>query len=213
MIHAVVPAKGPPGAKSRLRRDFSAELVERLAAAMLADVLDALRRVPGLARVVVATPHDGVAEIARSAGAEALVRNDTGLNAAVEAAAAELCEQSDDGVLVVLGDVAGARSDEIEKLLGALNGPGVALAPARDGGTSALLRVPRDIIPAGFGPDSAAVHRQRAESAGVAFAEVPLASLAIDVDQREDLEALLAGPSPAPHTRAVWSEHAAGDGP
>jgi 2-phospho-L-lactate guanylyltransferase len=157
----------------------------------------------------VATPHDDIADVARRAGAEALVRDDTGLNAAVEAAAADLCERPEDGVLVVLGDVAGARPDEIEKLLAALNGPGVALAPARDGGTSALLRVPRDIIAAGFGPDSAAVHRQRAKSAGALFVEVPLASLAIDVDQREDLEALLAGPAPAPHTRAVWREHLA----
>lgn len=213
MIHAVVPAKGPPGAKSRLRRDFSPAMVEQLAAAMLADVLDALCRVPALARVVVATPHADVAEVARRAGAEALVRDDTGLNAAVEAAAADLCEQPEDGVLVVLGDVAGASPEEIEELLGALNGPGVALAPARDGGTSALLRVPRDIITAGFGPNSAEVHRQRAKSAGAHFVAVPLVSLAIDVDQREDLEALLAGPSPAPHTRAVWREHAASNRP
>jgi 2-phospho-L-lactate guanylyltransferase len=206
MIAAIVPVKALPSSKSRLRRDFETPFVERLAAAMLRDVLDALVRVPALGRVVVVTPDADVAEVARSAGAEALVRDDPGLNPAVEAAGADVTDSPGDGVLVVLGDVAGARSEEIAQLVEALDGPGVALAPSRDGGSSALLRVPRDVIPAGFGPESARVHRGRAKHAGVEFLEIALPSLAIDIDQREDLEALLGSPAPAPHTRALWSE-------
>ena len=206
MNYAVVPVKALPASKSRLRRDFDGPVVERLAAAMLRDVLGALANVPALARVVVATPDAGVAEVARSAGAEALLRDDAGLNPAIEAAAAEVAGSPGDGVLVVLGDVAGARSDEIAQLLDALDRPGVALAPARDGGTSALLRLPRDVIPAGFGPDSAKVHRERAAKAAVQYCEVALPSLAIDVDRREDLADLLASDAPAPHTRALWRE-------
>jgi 2-phospho-L-lactate guanylyltransferase len=206
MIAAIVPVKALPSSKSRLRRDFDTPFVERLAAAMLQDVLAALVRVPALGRVVVVTPDADVAVVARIAGAESLLRDDPGLNPAIEAAAAEVTDGPDDGVLVVLGDVAGARSEEIAQLVEALDGPGVALAPSRDGGSSALLRVPRDIIPAGFGRESAKVHRERAERAGVRFLEVALASLAIDIDQREDLEALLISPAPAPHTRALWRE-------
>jgi len=206
MIAAVVPVKALPSSKSRLRRDFDSLVVERLAAAMLLDVLESLVCVPSLARVVVVTPDADVAAVARSAGAEALLRDDPGLNAAVEAAAAEVGGGPADGVLVVLGDVAGARSEEIAQLIDALDGSGVALAPSRDGGSSALLRIPSDVIPAGFGPDSAMVHRERAERAGVRFREVSLPSLAIDVDEREDLKALMAGPAPAPHTRALWRE-------
>ena len=209
---AVVPVKALPSSKSRLRRDFDGPVVERLAAAMLRDVVGALVGVPALARVVVVTPDAGVAETARSAGAEALVRDDPGLNPAIEAAAAEVTDAPGDGVLVVLGDVAGARSAEIAQLLEALDGPGVALAPARDGGSSALLRVPRDVIPAGFGPESAEVHRERAKRAGVRFLQVALPSLAIDIDRREDLAALLDSPVPAPHTRALWREFAGRDG-
>jgi 2-phospho-L-lactate guanylyltransferase len=212
MIAAVVPVKALPSSKSRLRRDFDTPFVERLAAAMLRDVLGALVRVPALGRIVVATPDADVAAVARNAGAESLVRDDPGLNPAVEAAAAEATDGPGDGVLVVLGDVAGARSEEIAQLVEALDGPGVALAPSRDGGSSALLRVPRDVIPAGFGPESAKVHRERAKRAGVRFLEVALPSLAIDIDQREDLTALLKSPAPAPHTRALWRELAGREG-
>ena len=65
---------------------------------------------------------------------------------------------------------------------------------------------PRDVIAAGFGPGSAKVHRELAERAGVPFCEVPLPSLAIDVDEPADLEALRSGASAGPRTRALLRE-------
>jgi 2-phospho-L-lactate guanylyltransferase len=206
VIAAVIPAKSLSGAKSRLLRQLSREAVEKLCLAMLCDVVDALRAVPGLARVAVVTPDAEVAAAAGSAGAEVLLRPDPGLNPAVEAAAAIVAPEAADGVLVVLGDVAGARPSEIERLLRALPGPGVALAPSRDGGTCALLRVPRDVIAAGFGPGSARVHRERAARAGVSCVELELPSLAIDVDEPEDLAELQASGRAGPRTQAVLRE-------
>jgi len=206
MIAAVVPVKAVDASESRLRADFDADDVRLLATAMLRDVLDALAAVPAIARVLVATPDAAVARIARSSGAEALLRDDPGLNAAIESATAWLAAEGADGVLVMLGDVAGARPEEIAQLIAALDGDGVALAPSRDGGSSALLRVPHDAVAAGFGPESAKVHRERALSAGVRFEECALPSLAIDVDRREDLEHLIASDAPAKHTRAAWRE-------
>jgi len=210
MIAAVVPVKAVDASKSRLRDDFSPDEVERLATAFLRDVLSALAGAQKIDRVVVATPDDAVARIAREAGADTIVRADPGLNAAVEAAAADLTAAGADAVLVVLGDVAGARSSDIDRLVDSLAGDGVALAAARDGGTAALLRRPADVITAGFGPDSAKTHRERAQNAGVRLAENPLPSLAIDVDRRDDLEALIASDAPAVHTRAVWQTLAQG---
>jgi 2-phospho-L-lactate guanylyltransferase len=206
VIAAVVPAKSLSGAKSRLLPRLPQPAVERLCLAMLCDVVDALRAVPELARVAVVTPDPAVAAAARQAGAEVLLRPDPGLNSAVEAAAATFAPGPGDGVLVVLGDVAGARPREIERLLRALPGRGVALAPSRDGGTCALLRVPRDVIPAGFGADSARVHRERAARAGVACVELELPSLAIDVDEPEDLAELRRSGGAGPRTRAVLEE-------
>jgi len=84
--------------------------------------------------------------------------------------------------------------------------PGVALAPSSDGGTSALLRVPRDVIPARFGPDSAKRHREEAERASVACRYLPLPSLAVDVDSARDIEEILYSGTLGAHTRAVLDE-------
>jgi len=206
MIAAVVPVKAVDASKSRLRADFDADDVRLLATAMLRDVLEALASVAAIARVIVATPDEAVAEIALHSGAEALVRDDPGLNAAIESASTWLAAEGADGVLVMLGDVAGALPEEIAQLIAVLDGSGVALAPSRDGGSSALLRMPHDAIAAGFGPESAKVHRERAHSAGVRFEECTLPSLAIDVDRREDLEQLIASDARATHTRAAWRQ-------
>ena len=77
------------------------------------------------------------------------------------------------------------------------------LAPARDGGTAALLRRPPDAIPGCFGADSAKAHRAAAERAGVRLVELPLPSLAIDLDRIEDARALAAGDAPCPRTRRL----------
>jgi 2-phospho-L-lactate guanylyltransferase len=211
MIAAVVPVKAVDASKSRLRDDFDAATVERLATALLRDVLAALTGARSIDRVVVATPDVAVARVAREAGADTIVRDDPGLNAAVERAAADLAAAGADAVLVMLGDVAGARSEDVDRLVAALSGDGVALAPARDGGTAALLLRPHDVIATGFGPDSAAKHRELASRAAVRLAEIRLPSLAIDVDRRDDLEALLASDAPATHTRAAWRTLAEGN--
>ncbi|MEE9607732.1 MAG: 2-phospho-L-lactate guanylyltransferase [Myxococcota bacterium] len=201
-----MPAKALGAAKSRLLPHLGRDAVARLALAMLGDLLATLGQVTALSRVAVVTPDGELAEAARRAGAEALLRPDPGLNPAVEAAAAELAPDPAEGALVVLGDVAGALPEEIEQLLGAVEGRGVALAPSSDGGSSALVRLPRDLIPAGFGPGSAKVHRDLAARAGAPFREVPLPSLAIDVDEPADLEAFLARPGGGARTRALLRE-------
>jgi 2-phospho-L-lactate guanylyltransferase len=206
MIGAVVPVKTLPSAKSRLVPWLDRPSVERLSIAMLGDVLETLQRVRTLDRIAVATPDPRLAEVARKAGAEVLGASVAGLNPAVEAACAEIAPSADDAALVVLGDVAGAQAEDIEALLALAIQRGVALAPSSDGGTSALLRAPRDIIPAAFGPDSARAHRDLAASTGVAFEELALPSLAIDIDEREDLEKFASSASAGTRTRALLRE-------
>ena len=69
MIGAVVPVKSLSSGKSRLLPWLGRPLVERLAIAMLGDVLETLQRVRGLDRIAVATPDLRLAEVARKAGA------------------------------------------------------------------------------------------------------------------------------------------------
>jgi len=215
MNAAVVPVKSLSASKSRLMPELDRDELEQLCLAMLEDVLGALLATPALGRVAVATPDDRVADTARRLGAEALHGPDPGLNAAIDGAAQKLQLGERDALLVVLGDVAGARADDLQALFDARDehGPGAfaALAPSRDGGTSALLRAPHDAIPARFGPSSAARHREAAKAAGVPLRELPLASLAIDLDRADDVEHFLAAADGGERTRALlqklgWSD-------
>jgi len=202
---ALVPVKRLAAAKSRLAAALGREATEALSLAMLGDVLAALRESGRVDRMVVATPDPEVGEAALALGAEARVADDPGLNAALDAAAAALADPAG-ALLVVLGDVAGASGAELAQLFDALDelgGTGAVLAPARDGGTAALLRRPPAAIPSCFGAESAKAHRAAAERARAPFRELALPSLAIDVDQADDLPALLASEAPAPRTRAL----------
>jgi len=201
----LVPVKRLAAVKSRLAAALPRDAIEALTLAMLADVVDALRSCGRLDRVVVVTPDPDVGEAARRLGAEARVADDPGLNAALDAATAALADPAG-ALLVVLGDVAGARAADLAHLfeaLDALGAVGAVLAPARDGGTAALLRRPPGVIPSRFGAESAKAHRAAAERANVPFQELPLASLAIDLDRVEDARALLASDAPASRTRAL----------
>jgi 2-phospho-L-lactate guanylyltransferase len=202
---AVVPVKRLAAGKSRLAAALGRESARSLALAMLADVLAAIRASGRVDRIVVATPDPEVGEAARALGAEARVAEDPGLNAALDATAAALADPAG-ALLVVLGDVAGACGRDLARLFDALaelGEAGAVLAPARDGGTAALLRRPPGAIPSRFGTDSAKTHREAAEQAGVPFRELPLPSLAIDLDRADDLRALLASDAAAPHTREL----------
>ena len=215
MSAALVPVKRLGAGKSRLLGSLRRDAIERLTLAMLGDILEALTRVSQVDRIAVVTPDRVVGAAAEAAGAEALVRSDPGLNPSLDAAGAELARRGATRLLVVLGDVAGAEAADLAALFDALDGlgwRGVVLAPSRDGGTSALLRAPHDLVPNHFGKESAAAHRDLARSRGVPYSELPLPSLAIDLDRVEDVEALLrAGPG-AERTRALLRELGFGSG-
>jgi 2-phospho-L-lactate guanylyltransferase len=206
MTVAIVPVKALGVSKSRLAPALERAALERLSVAMLSDVLEALLAVGELERIVVVTPDPRVTGVVDEVGAEIFLCDVSGLNASIETAAEALSPDPDAAVLVVLGDVAGARADELSKLIAAAPERGIALAPSSDGGTSALWRRPRDVIPASFGPDSASVHRQRAAQAGVACTTLQLPSLSVDIDERDDLRRFLSGPCEGARTRALLNE-------
>ena len=133
MTVALVPVKRLEESKSRLLSRFADSTRQALTLAMLEDLLDALSRTQGLDRIAVTTPDPVVAERARAAGAEILMRPEPGLNAALEDGRERLCGRTDEDILFVLGDVAGALPEDFERLLtiAAQNDPpAVWLAPS-----------------------------------------------------------------------------------
>ena len=207
MSLAIVPVKHLSKGKTRLASRLERQHLEQLSIAMLKDIISALLATPSVERVAVVTPDSSVAECATAAGAITLLRDDPGLNESIDAAQRELTEP-DESSLVILGDVAGALPDELERLYQALTGHDasaqVALAPSRDGGTAAMLRAPAFAIPSRFGPESARLHREAAKDAGVPYREVELPSLSIDLDRPEDVDDFLAAASGGKETRRVF---------
>ena len=197
MTTALIPVKRLADTKSRLLDMFAAHQREAFSLAMLGDVIGALQATSAVDRIVVVTPDPTVATAARAVDAEALVKDDEGLNEALDAAASTLALGPDEPVLVILGVVACALPQDVDAMCEALialpggGRRGAVLAPSSDGGTAALLRLPYDVIPSRFGPDSAKRHRGAAAEADVPYQELPLPSLALDLDVSGDIEQFL----------------------
>lgn len=214
MNAAVVPIKGLAAGKSRLEGVLERGQLERLCLAMMEDVVVALLATPSLDRVVVATPDAAAAKAAIALGAESFLGPDPGLNAAIESATARLEQEGAELVMTVLGDVAAADANDFERLIGETRslaertlGAAVGLAPAADGGTAALVRLPPNAIAARFGAESAALHRAECKAKDVPLCEIDLPSLRLDLDRVADVEAFLSASAPGgARTRATLDD-------
>jgi 2-phospho-L-lactate guanylyltransferase len=201
--HAVLPVKRFSQAKQRLRAAVDGEPRERLAAAMVGDVLAVLSRTEALDAVIMVTAEARAAELARVCGARVVA---DGVEAGQSAAALMGIKAAlDDGaerVLLVPGDTPALQPADLVALL-AREEPVVVVPDRHGSGTNALLLAPPDAIAPAFGPGSRERHEAAARAAGHAHAVLQLRSLALDIDTPDDLEALRATRAPGPRTRAL----------
>jgi 2-phospho-L-lactate/phosphoenolpyruvate guanylyltransferase len=192
-ILAVLPIKRLDAAKGRLDPAVSAPSRRELAAAMAADVLDALSQVGGLAGVIAVTGEAEVARAAAAAGAETVDDpRDAGQSAAAQLGIARALDRGAHHALLVPGDCPALDPAELEALIaGMVAEPSVAVIPDRHGtGTNGLLLTPPDVISPAFGAGSFDRHVSAARRAGAAVHVERLPSLALDVDTAGDLAAL-----------------------
>lgn len=205
---AAVPVKDFARAKRRLRVRFDDAAVERILRALLADVLAALHDAKRVERVFVLTDDGAVADAARAAGATVSLRvPDPGLNAAIDAAAAERASEGYDALLVALGDLPLLTGADVDAVIAEGERSPVVIAPAADGGTALLFRRPPLVVPARFGPESAAAHEAAARERGI----TPVLMTALAETARADLDtpddaAQLARSERACRTRDVLRE-------
>jgi 2-phospho-L-lactate/phosphoenolpyruvate guanylyltransferase len=201
---AILPVKSFGRAKQRLGDAVPDK--PALAAAMVADVLEALMRVPELDELIVVTAEHAAADAAAAAGAR--VVHDPAEAGQSAAAALGIAAAGADRALLVPGDCPALDPAEVSALLAHV--APVVIVPDRHGhGTNALLLTPPDVMEPAFGEGSFARHAARARAAGAAVRVADLPSLALDIDTPEDLAALLAGRADAPRTRALLEEAAA----
>ncbi|HEY7952420.1 MAG TPA: 2-phospho-L-lactate guanylyltransferase [Solirubrobacteraceae bacterium] len=209
---AILPVKRFERAKQRLGVTVADPLRLDLARAMVGDVLTALRDCSSLDLRIVVTSEQSVAAAARYQGA-IVVEDDAqeGQSAAATLGLERALAEGAQRALCIPGDCPALDPAELDALL--LNDattatPEVVIVPDRHGtGTNGLLLSPPDAIPPSFGPGSCERHQELARAAGVPFRLERPASLLLDIDTGEDLQALrerLAGETTrAPRTRTV----------
>ena len=193
MIVAAVPVKDLVNAKQRLMRVLDGSERRELARAMLIDVLRALAAAR-LDRVWVVTREPEVAAIARSLGAEAIGEDDNrGHTAAVATAQAEAVRAGATAFMTIPGDVPCVTAAEIRTLLDGLGAPPAAVfAPSHSGlGTNGVLLAPPAAMRLRFGEPSFDNHLAAARALRLQPKVVKLRGLGLDVDDPNDLVALL----------------------
>jgi 2-phospho-L-lactate guanylyltransferase len=188
---AVLPVKSFPNAKQRLSQGLESDLRQRLAEAMLRDVLAGLSAT-ALDAVLVVTAGEAVAAVAREQGASVISDSEHGHNAAAEIGVREALRRGAQRALLVPGDCPVLDPAEIDELLSRpYRAPEVIIVPDRHGtGTNALLLTPPDVLASSFGPGSCRRHVRLAEEAEIEHEVLEVPSLAIDIDTPEDLDAL-----------------------
>ena len=189
---AILPVKRFHAAKQRLAAGLDGEQRRNLAAAMVADVLEAIGEARTIERTILVSGDPVAQELAAEAGAE--VVPDPADGGHVEAALAGIARAEVEGaecVVLLPGDCPLLDPRERDRLLTGLPERYVGIVPDRHGtGTNALaLRPPDAIVPA-FGEGSSARHVALAREAGIPFGVEELSSLGLDLDTPADVIAL-----------------------
>jgi 2-phospho-L-lactate guanylyltransferase len=190
----LIPVKDPTNAKSRLSDLLSADERRRLAWAMFEDVIRAVAGARKPDRVALVSSFAPAIERARSLNWDVLIEEtQVSESASVDWASRILSEQGFDVVMRLPADLPLVRASDIDQLLAIdLDAPGALLVPSREGtGTNAIIRTPPTLFPSRFGPNSLALHKEEVSRVGVVCRVVNNERIALDVDERSDVELLL----------------------
>lgn len=217
---AIIPVKRFGEAKQRLLDVLDRPQRAALVKAMLTDVLGATTAAQGVERVIVVTA-EGRAERIALAHAQRVTtpievlqeHGDQGHPQAATLGIVRAKALGADCVALLPGDCPLLNAAELDAALELMHPGRVAVVPDRHGtGTNALLMSPPDAIAPGFGPGSRERHTGRAERAGNEIVVEELASLALDVDTPDDLEAMAAVLEEHPERAPATAEALAGLG-
>lgn len=192
MATAILPVKRFDAAKQRLAVGIDAERRRELAAAMVADVLEAIGAARTVARTIVVSGDPLAQELAAAAGAEVVPDpTDAGHVEAALAGIARAEVEGEECVVLLPGDCPLLDPRELDRLLTGVPAPYVGIVPDRHGtGTNALVLSPPGAIAPAFGEGSCERHVAAARAAGIPFGIEELPSLGLDLDTPADVIAL-----------------------
>jgi len=186
-MFVIIPAKPFEQSKVRLTPVLSLEQRVSLSRQLLLRTINLARHV---GKVVVVSQSKLVRQLAKQAGAWALVETDMGLNAAIRQASKWAALRGVQSVLVLPTDLPLLTLADLgEIVLLGQTAPAVVIAPChRDSGTNALFLNPPNVINFMFGPDSFELHRKAAQDFGVEPIVYRSPTIALDLDFPKDLE-------------------------
>jgi 2-phospho-L-lactate/phosphoenolpyruvate guanylyltransferase len=181
---AIIPVSRFSQAKTRLSPTLTTVERENLLKAMLKDVIRALNS--AVDEVVVISSDRDVIKFLEDMNVIGLEEmGDTDLNGALTQAL-EWCSQFCTQVLVVPSDVPLIRKSHVQEMLELSNKWPVVIAPAKGGGTNALL-CPTQRFQMSFGDCSFFRHLDQAKKSGINPYIYDSFYLALDVNTAEDL--------------------------
>lgn len=163
---------------------------------MLHDVVSAIAEWPDRPACALVTGDPFAIELAEKYDLELIPeRTNPGETAAIEMATALCVARGIDFTLVIPADIPLLQASELEQIIKQAPKEGSVLAPAADGrGTNAAFRRPANLFPLRFGNDSFKPHLAAAQATGKPCVVLQLPSIAVDVDNPEDLNELLKHP-------------------
>ncbi len=188
---ALVPVKALSEVKSRLATHLTLGQRERLVLDMLKHVLQVLHVSNMLEHIAVVSPDQRVLKEAHNWGAQALLEEMSGHNAALYAAALQEQAAGTAALLTIAADLPLLQTSDISALVAQSARYPVVLAPAREGtGTNALLVRPPLALPYLFGVNSLQRYQEAALQAQLDCTLYHSLGLALDIDTIDDLDDL-----------------------
>ncbi|RLQ21566.1 7,8-didemethyl-8-hydroxy-5-deazariboflavin synthase subunit CofH [Seongchinamella sediminis] len=207
-----MPLKSLDRAKSRLAAVMTSAQRSDLVEAMARDVLAVLVEHPAIDAITLVSDDPDARRIAAECGALFIAESELappgqplrGLNAVVAAATERLIATGAERLLVVHGDVPALQAAELDRALDLQStGGGLVIGSDRELQGSNLLVFAADACPRfSFGPNSRAAHQRWAEDLGQTVQVVQEPGIALDVDDMDDLQCLLASAGMGRHTAA-----------
>ena len=188
---AIIPVKSLSEAKSRLATHLTLRQRENLVLDMLHHVLQTLHESNVLEQVSVVSSDQRVLRQAQAWGAQAVVEEMPGHNAALHAAALQELAAGTSDLLTIAADLPLLHPSDIRVLVAQSALYPVVLASSRDGtGTNAILVRPPLAIPYLFGENSLQRYQQAARQWQLDSTIYHSIGLSLDIDTIDDLDDL-----------------------
>jgi len=192
----LIPVKNSSVAKQRLAALLSQPARTELAQTMLHDVVSALAGWASRPPCALVTSDPFAIDLARQYDLEIIPDPaNPGETGAIKMATDICLARGIDRTLVIPADIPLIQAGELERILTQAPREGSVLVPAADGrGTNAAFRRPANLFPLRFGNDSFKPHLAAARATGKPCVVLQLPSIAVDIDNPEDLQQILTHP-------------------